>query len=68
MTASSYAKTAPNIAPAPTGSAGSNDVTSGMQLATANGTIGNNADSQPTNLPGQSIGAASSSTFHAKNT
>jgi hypothetical protein len=56
-----YKTDADHIAPAPTGADGSNDRTSGMQLATANGTIGN--DTVPAALPGQSIGVAADSTY-----
>ena len=53
MSNATYTKTSPNIAPAAKGSAGNNDVTSGMQLATANGTIGAYTQtSPPTNLSG----------------
>lgn len=60
-----YAKTSPNIAPAPTGADGDEDVTSGCQVATVNGTIGD--ASGATNLPGQSIAdVVESPTFHVQ--
>lgn len=59
-----YKTDSDHIAPAPTGADGASDATSGMQLATANGTIGN--DTVPAALPGQSIGLTADSTFFTK--
>jgi hypothetical protein len=52
------------IQPAVIGAAGANDVSSGCQVATVNGTIGNTT--VPAALPGQSLGLASVVDFHTK--
>jgi hypothetical protein len=59
-----YPKDSDHIKAAPTGAAGSNDVSSGAQPATVSGTLGNTT--VPATLPGQDIGIASDATFHTK--
>jgi hypothetical protein len=63
-TSPTYKKAVTHVAPAPIGANGVDDATSGMQLATVNGTIGN--DGIQATLPGQDIGAASDADFHEK--